>query len=110
MCKLGRKVENIVRNHNYIGKHGRKAIGGAVSELARSAHIVRSFQTWTVDDEYKSLYERRVGGYPLHQRHSQRKWTYCSSVEWGKISNEAQIIKRSLGCIRIWRNMDLSEP
>ncbi|GFY32446.1 uncharacterized protein TNCV_3559541 [Trichonephila clavipes] len=35
--KLGGVVENIVRSQNYIGNHGRKAIGGAVRELASLA-------------------------------------------------------------------------
>ena len=38
--KFGGEVANIVRNHNYIGKHGRKAIGGAVRELASSESVV----------------------------------------------------------------------
>ncbi|GFX95674.1 uncharacterized protein TNCV_4886001 [Trichonephila clavipes] len=39
--KLGGVVENIVRSQNYIGKHGRKAIGGAVRELARERYPTR---------------------------------------------------------------------
>ncbi|GFX44153.1 uncharacterized protein TNCV_4119491 [Trichonephila clavipes] len=31
--KIGGEVENIVRNHNCIGKHGQKAIGDSVREL-----------------------------------------------------------------------------
>ncbi|GFT23558.1 hypothetical protein TNCV_3510611 [Trichonephila clavipes] len=34
------------------------------------------------------LYERRVGGYPLHLRPRQRKWT-CCRVVWKKVTNEA---------------------
>ncbi|GFX11297.1 hypothetical protein TNCV_2803611 [Trichonephila clavipes] len=33
--KLEGEVESIVKSRNYIGKHSRKAIGGAVRELAR---------------------------------------------------------------------------
>ncbi|GFT00637.1 hypothetical protein TNCV_141821 [Trichonephila clavipes] len=44
MYKLGGEVENIVRSHNYIRKHGRKELGGAVRELARSVHMVSSIQ------------------------------------------------------------------
>ncbi|GFV65294.1 RNase H domain-containing protein [Trichonephila clavipes] len=85
--KLGREVENIVRSHTYIGKHRRNAVGGAVRELTRSAQVVSSLQTWTACDEHESFYEHRVGGYPLHLRHCQQKWTCCCLVVWGKISN-----------------------
>ncbi|GFS93302.1 hypothetical protein TNCV_2697641 [Trichonephila clavipes] len=73
MYKLGWEAENIVRSYNYIGKDGWKAIGGAVRELGRLEHVVSSFQTWIVCDEHEFLYERRVGGYSLHLRPSQRK-------------------------------------
>ncbi|GFV94920.1 hypothetical protein TNCV_1029181 [Trichonephila clavipes] len=75
--KLGGEVKNILRNHSYIGKYGWKAIGGAVRELARSASVVSSFRTLITCDEHESLYERRVGEYPLPPRPRQRKWT-CS--------------------------------
>ncbi|GFW16939.1 hypothetical protein TNCV_2760671 [Trichonephila clavipes] len=39
-------------------------------------------------DEHESIYKCRVSGFPLHLRHSQRKWTFCYSIVWGKISNE----------------------
>ncbi|GFW06308.1 transposable element Tcb2 transposase [Trichonephila clavipes] len=87
--KLGWEVETIVWSHNCTGKHGRKAIGGALPELARSAYVISSLQTETACDEHESLYERRVDGYPLHLRPSQRKWTCCCSFVWGKISDEA---------------------
>ncbi|GFW58528.1 hypothetical protein TNCV_718281 [Trichonephila clavipes] len=73
--KLGGKVQNIVRSHNYIVKHGRKAISGAVCELSRSEHVVSSFQTWTSGDEHESLYELQARGYPLHLRPKQQMWT-----------------------------------
>ncbi|GFX54025.1 hypothetical protein TNCV_2336611 [Trichonephila clavipes] len=57
-----------MRSHNYIGDHGRKAIGGAVRKLAASEHLVSSFQTWTACNEHESLYDCRVGGNPLHLR------------------------------------------
>ncbi|GFX51863.1 hypothetical protein TNCV_3062811 [Trichonephila clavipes] len=37
-----------------------------------------------------------------HLRTSQRKWMCCCSVAWESY--------RSLGCIKTWRNMNLSEP
>ncbi|GFS63936.1 hypothetical protein TNCV_1129201 [Trichonephila clavipes] len=40
----------------------------------------RRCKTWTVYDKQESLFEHRVGGYPLHLRPSQRKWTCCCSV------------------------------
>ncbi|GFV46952.1 uncharacterized protein TNCV_3033491 [Trichonephila clavipes] len=43
MYKLGGQVENIERSLKYIGKYGRKAIGGTVRELAWSAHVVPHF-------------------------------------------------------------------
>ncbi|GFX34482.1 uncharacterized protein TNCV_3657201 [Trichonephila clavipes] len=89
--KLGKEVEKIVRRHNYIGKHGRKTTGGAEREFQRSKHVVFSFQTCTACDEHESLYEHRVGGHPLPLRPSQRKWTYCCLVVWGKIFNEVAI-------------------
>ncbi|GFU87843.1 hypothetical protein TNCV_963991 [Trichonephila clavipes] len=46
--KLVGEVKNIVRSHNYIGKHGWKVIGGAVHEFTRSENVVSSFQTWTI--------------------------------------------------------------
>ncbi|GFU79384.1 hypothetical protein TNCV_871551 [Trichonephila clavipes] len=45
----------VLRSHNYIGKHEKKVMGGAVRELARSAHVVSTFQTWTACDERESL-------------------------------------------------------
>ncbi|GFW01450.1 hypothetical protein TNCV_5031001 [Trichonephila clavipes] len=86
--KLGEEVENIVRSYSYTGKHGRKAIGGAVREFERSVHVISSFQTWTACDERESLYERRVGGCSLHLRPRLRKSTCCCSVVWREISNE----------------------
>ncbi|GFW80389.1 hypothetical protein TNCV_2945211 [Trichonephila clavipes] len=71
-----------------MGKHERKAIDNAVRELAKSSHVVSSFQKWTACDEHESLYECRVGEYPLHLLPSQRKWAFCCSVVWGRISNE----------------------
>ncbi|GFW72315.1 hypothetical protein TNCV_703521 [Trichonephila clavipes] len=56
--KLEGEVEDIVRIHNYMGKHERKAISGAERKLPISAHVVSSFQTWTACDEHQSLYER----------------------------------------------------
>ncbi|GFX00424.1 uncharacterized protein TNCV_2090741 [Trichonephila clavipes] len=41
VSKLGGVVENIVRSQNYIGKHGWKAIGDAVRELARERYPTR---------------------------------------------------------------------
>ncbi|GFV36522.1 hypothetical protein TNCV_2260411 [Trichonephila clavipes] len=78
MSRLGGKVVNIVRSHNYIGKHGWKAIGDAVHELAGSEYMVFSFLTWTDCDDHEPLYESRIGGYPLHLRPSQRKWSYIA--------------------------------
>ncbi|GFU40127.1 hypothetical protein TNCV_3767891 [Trichonephila clavipes] len=66
--KLGGEVENIGRSHNYRGNHGRKAIGGALYDLARSEHVVFSFQIWTACDEHESLYGHQISGYPLHLR------------------------------------------
>ncbi|GFX68359.1 hypothetical protein TNCV_2817331 [Trichonephila clavipes] len=66
MHKLGGEVKNIMRSLNYEGKHGRKVIGSTVRELTRSEQVISSFQTWTTCDEHVSLYERRVGRYPLH--------------------------------------------
>ncbi|GFW94379.1 hypothetical protein TNCV_1433141 [Trichonephila clavipes] len=85
---LEEEVENIVRSHNYIGKHEWKAIGGTVRKFARSTHVVSLYQIWTSCDEHESLYESRVGGYPLQLRSCQRKWTCCCSIVWGKISNK----------------------
>ncbi|GFW72248.1 hypothetical protein TNCV_702851 [Trichonephila clavipes] len=87
--QLEEELESIVRNHNCIGKHGRKAIGDAARELVGSAHVVSSFQTLTACDDHESVYESQVGGYPLQLRPCQRKWMCCSSIEWGKVSNEA---------------------
>ncbi|GFX90892.1 hypothetical protein TNCV_3167231 [Trichonephila clavipes] len=86
MYKLGREIENIVMSRNYIGKHGQQTKDGTVREFAR--HVISSFQTWTACNEYESLYEHRVVGYPLHLRPIERKWMYRYSVVWGKISNE----------------------
>ncbi|GFU75344.1 uncharacterized protein TNCV_3510291 [Trichonephila clavipes] len=33
------EIENIVKSQNFTGKHGRKAIGGAIRKLARSARV-----------------------------------------------------------------------
>ncbi|GFT10388.1 hypothetical protein TNCV_3736081 [Trichonephila clavipes] len=55
VCKLETKVENIVDSHNYIGKHGWKAIGGTVRQLSSSAHMVCSFQTGAACNEHESL-------------------------------------------------------
>ncbi|GFX46219.1 uncharacterized protein TNCV_2298681 [Trichonephila clavipes] len=52
--KLGWEVENIVRSHNYIKVHRRKAIGGAVRELTMSKHVVSSFQTEMNMNRYTS--------------------------------------------------------
>ncbi|GFX30581.1 hypothetical protein TNCV_3462291 [Trichonephila clavipes] len=87
--KLVGEVNNIVRSHNYTRKHGQKVKGEAVRELGSLAHVVSSFQPWTVCDEHELLYEYRYGGYPLHLQPSQRKWMCCCSVVWGMISNEA---------------------
>ncbi|GFV27397.1 hypothetical protein TNCV_3795921 [Trichonephila clavipes] len=80
--KLGGEVEIIVRSYNYIGKHMRKAIGGAEREFERSAHVrvVSSFQTWTACDEHESLFERPASGYSLHLRLTQQKWNRCWTV------------------------------
>ncbi|GFY07826.1 hypothetical protein TNCV_4287621 [Trichonephila clavipes] len=43
LCKLEGEVENIVRNRNYTGKHGRKVIGGAVRRLASLVQLYRVF-------------------------------------------------------------------
>ncbi|GFS61580.1 hypothetical protein TNCV_4312591 [Trichonephila clavipes] len=65
MYNLGGEVENIVRSHYYIGKHGRKAIGGAVRELARLKHVVSSFQTWTACDKKGSLHDPELADTPF---------------------------------------------
>ncbi|GFT63644.1 hypothetical protein TNCV_870811 [Trichonephila clavipes] len=83
----GRREHRVEPAH-YTGKYGRKAIGGAVRELRRSARVVSTFQIWRACDEHESLHESRVSGYPLHLRHRKRKWTCCCSIVWGKISNE----------------------
>ncbi|GFU68636.1 hypothetical protein TNCV_4982421 [Trichonephila clavipes] len=85
-----REVENIVKSHNYIGKHGRKTIGGIVRELARSARVVSSFHTRTACDE-QALYEHRVSGHLPHLPSSQRKWTGCCSVVWERYPTRRQL-------------------
>ncbi|GFX75843.1 hypothetical protein TNCV_2238151 [Trichonephila clavipes] len=42
--KSGDEVENIVNSHNYLGKHGWKAIGDAIRELAGFASVVSHFR------------------------------------------------------------------
>ena len=107
----GWEIENILRSHNCIRKHRPKTIGGTVCELTRSAHVISSIQTSKACDEHK-LYKWWVGRYKLHLWPRQCKWTCYFSVVWWKTSKQGGnwIIKRLLGCIRTWWNIDPAEP
>ena len=83
-----------MRSHNYTGKHGRKAILGAVLELGRSARVVPSFQTRTCN-ELELIYERRVGRYPLISPY-RYPYNYITSLR--NSLNKKESFRFEVGC------------
>ncbi|GBM52390.1 hypothetical protein AVEN_160110-1 [Araneus ventricosus] len=64
-CGTEGEVENMIRNHNHIGKHGKKWIGDAVLDLSRSAQCSLLY-TSIECDQHELFHERQVFRYSPH--------------------------------------------
>ncbi|GFV90764.1 hypothetical protein TNCV_2323331 [Trichonephila clavipes] len=87
--KLRGEVEYIMISPNYIGKHGRKAVGDSVRELARSHH-----HGFLISDHGQSAMNMNFYNTELADIHfiyglANGKGACRCSVVWKNISNKA---------------------